>query len=115
MTKENEGNFGKFPSEGQPQWAWRRCVVKPNFLSFRMRGTRVRLFAAGDSGVRKELKMQEIKKLILLGREGSDGGHNMEGLSLHSSIQGWKRQVDVCVNDETIRQCSLTVALFTDL
>lgn len=74
MTKENEGNFGKFTSEGQSQWAWRRCVVKANFLSFRMRGTRVHLFAAGDSGVRKELKMQEIKKLILLGREGSDGG-----------------------------------------
>lgn len=97
MTKENEGNFGKFPSEGEAQWTWRRCMVKASFLSFRMKGTRVRLFAAGDSAVGKEPKMQEIKKLILRGREGSDGGHDMEGLSLHYSIQGGKRQVDVCV------------------
>lgn len=79
MTEEHEGNFGKFPSEGEPQWAWRRHVVKANFLSFRMRGTRVRLFAAGESAVGKELKMQEAKKLILQGGEGSDGGHSMGG------------------------------------
>ena len=76
MTKENEGNFGTFPSEGEAQWAWRRHVVKASFLSFRMRGTRGRLFAAGDSAVGKEPKMQENKKLILQGREGSGGGHN---------------------------------------
>lgn len=32
MKKENEGNFGKFPSEGEPNWAWRRYVVKADFL-----------------------------------------------------------------------------------
>ena len=98
MTKENEGNFGTFPSEGEAQWAWRRRVVKASFLSFRMRGTRGHLFAAGDSAVGKEPKMQENQKLILQGREGSGGGHNMEGLSLHSSIQGGKRQADVCMS-----------------
>ena len=63
------------------------------FSFFRIGDARVCLFADGDSGVRKKLMMQEMKRLLHRGREGSDPGHNggaVLSLEERSSIQGWK-------------------------
>lgn len=77
--KENKGNYhDKFHSDMEQKWdgAWKRFVVKADFLSLRMGDTRALLFADGDPGVKKKLMMQEIKRLIHQGREGSGPGPN---------------------------------------